>query len=650
MNNIFIEAESFKNKGGWVIDTASMETIHSAYLMAHGMGNPVEDAFTDFEITDNGTYSIYALTRDWTAVWDVKDSAGKFTIKLNGIELSEILGTNGKDWAWQFAGKVQLEKGTHSISFHDLTGFNGRCDAIYITDSDETPDSAIPSIDEMRRELNWKEIQDCSETFDLVVVGGGIAGICTALSAIRKGVHVALINDRSILGGCNSSEIRVCMGGMINLPPYPNLGKIVKEIAPIVGYPSIYEKECYEDYRKMAAFQVKEEKYADCKIFTNEFVSNIERDGKKITGVICTNTVTGKKTRIIGNTFADCSGDAILARKMGCQTMYGRESKDEFNESLAPEEHQNLVMGHSIRWYSEARENKVDFPDIDWNLAFDDNSCLNCISGDWEQETGFRKDMVNEIEYIRDYGLRAIYSNWAYQKHHFKDKEKFANLELKWVSHIGGKREGYRVKGDYILTQNDIENTVIYDDATACLTWSIDMHFPDPTNEKKFGEAFRSFAYHRGFPIPYPMPYRCLYAKDADNLFIGGRLVSTSHVAFSAVRVMRTLGELGEVVGLASSICKKYNCTPRQVYTEHLDEFKVLLTQGVASPDAFNCGIGESESYHFKDIGWWHMKDGICSDNSYKPRIPEDSEIEKFKYCIKLLGIDHKYPTPEKWK
>ena len=650
MNNIFIEAESFKNKGGWVIDTASMETIHSAYLMAHGMGNPVEDAFTDFEITDNGTYSIYALTRDWTAVWDVKDSAGKFTIKLDGIELSEILGTNGKDWAWQFAGKVQLEKGTHSISLHDLTGFNGRCDAIYITASDETPDSAIPSIDEMRRELNWKEIQDCPKTFDLVVVGGGIAGICTALSAIRKGVHVALINDRSILGGCNSSEIRVCMGGMINLPPYPNLGKIVKEIAPIVGYPSIYEKECYEDYRKMAAFQVWEGQKGAFKILSNEFVSDIERDGMKITSIICTNTITGLKTRIVGNTFADCSGDAVLARKMGCQTMYGRESRDEFNESLAPEEHQNLVMGHSIRWYSEARENKVDFPDIDWNLAFDDNSCLNCISGDWEQETGFRKDMVNEIEYIRDYGLRAIYSNWAYQKHHFKDKEKFANLELKWVSHIGGKREGYRVIGDHIMTQNDIENTVIYDDATACLTWSIDMHFPDPTNEKEFGEAFRSFAYHRGFPIPYPMPYRCLYAKDADNLFIGGRLVSTSHVAFSAVRVMRTLGELGEVVGLASSICKKYNCTPRQVYTEHLDEFKVLLTQGVASPDAFNCGIGESESYHFKDIGWWHMKDGTCSDNSHKPRTPEDSEIEKFKYCIKLLGIDHKYPTPEKWK
>ena len=154
--NIFIEAESFKEKGGWVIDSASMETIHSAYLMAHGMGNPVEDAFTDFEITDDGIYSIYALTRDWTAVWDVKDSAGKFTIKLDDTELSEILGTNGKDWAWQFAGNIPLKKGTHSISLHDLTGFNGRCDAIYITASDEAPDSDISSIDKMRKELRNK--------------------------------------------------------------------------------------------------------------------------------------------------------------------------------------------------------------------------------------------------------------------------------------------------------------------------------------------------------------------------------------------------------------------------------------------------------------------------------------------------------------
>ena len=111
MNKIFIEAESFEVKGGWVVDTTSMETIHSAYLMAHGMGVPVEDAHTDFEIKYSGEYYIWSLTKDWTAVWDVKDPAGKYTIKIDGTSLENILGTNGKEWAWQLAGRSFLKKG-----------------------------------------------------------------------------------------------------------------------------------------------------------------------------------------------------------------------------------------------------------------------------------------------------------------------------------------------------------------------------------------------------------------------------------------------------------------------------------------------------------------------------------------------------------
>jgi len=641
MNNLFIEAESFKNKGGWVVDTASMESIHSSYLMAHGMGVPVEDAYTDFNISEENDYNIWVLTRDWTSVWDVKDSAGKFSIKIDNTVLPETLGTNGKEWGWQFAGKVTLKEGAHKIALHDLTGFNGRCDAIFITSSEEAPFNDISAIDEMRKIYGWKQLKERKKSYDLVVVGGGIAGICTALSALRSGVSVALISDRPVLGGCNSSEVRVCLGGMINLPPYPGLGNIVKEIAPVMGAPRIYKKEYFEDFRKIAAFEVEEGRKAPYDIFLNEFVSDVEYTGKTITAVICTNTLTGEKTKILGNVFSDCSGDGILARKTGCETMYGRESADTFGESLAPKEHQNLVMGHSIRWYTEETEGHSDFPDIDWNLKFDDDTCLNCTSGDWEQETGFTRDMVSEIEYIRDYGLRAIYSNWSYQKHHFKYKEKFANLKFKWVSPMGGKREGYRIKGDHILTQNDIENKVIYEDATACMTWSIDMHFPEPTNLEQFGEAFRSFAYHRGIEQPYPIPYRCLYAKDADNLFIGGRLVSTSHIAFSSIRVMRTLGSLGEVVGLASVLCKKYDCTPRQIYTEHLDEFKSLLAKGTASPNSFNCGCGSEESYHFKDIGWWWMHLG-------KAQQPE--QTEKFKKGVKFLGLKHKLPMPEKWE
>ncbi len=641
MNKIFIEAESFKQKGGWVVDTQSFEVIHSAYLMAHGMGEPVSDAVTTFKVENGGKYTVWALTRDWTAVWGVKDSAGKFNIEINGTALPETLGTNGKDWAWQKAGEIELLSGENIIALCDKTGFNGRVDAIYLTADGDVPSNEISDIDEMRKALGYKEIKDYDTEFDLVVAGGGIAGICTALTAVRGGLRVALIHDREMLGGCNSSEVRVCQGGMIHFGKYPNLGNVVKEIAPVMGDPGKYRAEYFEDHRKLFAFENWEKVAPKYKIFLNSAVTDLERDGNKITAVIFTDTLTGEKTRVKAPLFSDCTGDAVLARKMGCETMYGREESSRFNESLAPEKAEKLVMGHSIRWCTKGGDSFVDFPDIDWGLKLDDDSCLNCFSGDWEQETGFTRDMVFEMEYIRDYGLRAIYSNWAYQKHHFKDKQRFANSRIVWVSPIGGKREGYRIVGDYIMTQNDIEDKVQYKDATASISWSIDMHFPEPTNLNQFGEAFRSFAYHRGIVSAYEVPYRCLYARDCENLFLGGRIVSTSHVAFSAVRVMRTLGQLGEVAGLASVICKAHGCTPRQVYTDYLDELIFAMEKGVESPDAFACSLGQEEAYHFKDIGWWWI-------DRCKAQHPE--EIEKYERGVKFLGLKHKYPDPDEWK
>ncbi len=651
MNELWIEAESLKNKGGWVVDTGAIETIHSAYLMAHGMGIPVSDAYGEIDIACDGNYHIWALTRDWTATWNVSDPAGKFEILLDGKALPNTLGTNGKDWAWQLAGNIELSNGKHTLALHDLTGFNGRCDAIYIADPKITPSNRIEDIDAMRKRLNWKELCIKEKEYDLVVVGGGIAGICTALAARRKGCSVALINDRPVLGGCNSSEIRVCLGGQIKLAPYEHIGDIVREIAPVMGHPATYKEEYFEDMRKRFAFEVPACKEGSCDILLNEAVFEIEKEGNRLSSVICTNTHSGAKTKIRGRLFSDCSGDGVLARLGGAEVMYGNDAKSDFGEKLAPAERKNLVMGQSIRWYSEKQEDACDFPDLDWNLDFNDASYLNCFSGGWEQETGFTRDMVKDTEYIRDYGLRAIYANWSYQKNHCKDKERFAKSQLKWVSPFGGKRESYRVKGDYILTQRDFEEQIHYEDATAKITWGIDIHYPEPINEETFGEAFRSFAYHLNMPFACCVPYRCLYSKDVDNLFIGGRLVSTSHIAFAAVRVMRTLGMLGEVVGIAASICKKHDCSPRDIYQAHLEELKKELEKGVPIPDSFACGgIGDGESYHFRDIGWWHLHTGICMNNSAKPRDPEKTEIEKFNYCVGRLGIEHKHPMPEKWK
>ena len=632
MKKIFMEAESFSDLGGWLIDQQSTLQMGSPYIMAHGLGIPVADAKNDFTVNEEGEYSVWVRTRDWTSPWGDL-AAGRFTLVIDGQALPSTLGTNRGDWAWVNAGKLVLTEGNHTIALHDLTGFNGRCDAIYLTADGDVPPNGATELADFRKSLVCPEPTVSKNEFELIVVGGGIAGICTALSAARSGVKTLLIHDREVLGGCNSSEIRVCLGGMLNLPPYKNLGKIVKEIQPIMGDPSIFGKEFFEDNRKRFAFMLNE--VPKCALALGEHLTNATVEDGKIVSVETLHIRSGKRKIYRGKVFSDCTGDATLSRMAGCEVMYGREAKDTFGESLGAKTHEKLVMGQSIRWYSEKNPYPTEFPDFDTGMFKTEEDCLHVLNGDWEQETGFRRNMTEETEYIRDYGLYAIFGNWWYQKNKSERKDEYANYSLKWASHLGGKRESYRVVGDHILTQNDIENHVIYDDCTACMTWSIDIHFPEATNEEKFGEAFRSFAYHRGIVKPYPVPYRCLYARDVNNLFLGGRTVSTSHVAFSSIRVMRTLGMLGEAAGLASVICKRHSCTPREVYEKYLEEYKELLRAGVPSPNSFQCATGSEEDYHFKDAGWFsHDKTDLIDKSPY---------AEKVKKNIKKLGIEYKY-------
>lgn len=184
-------------------------------------------------------------------------------------------------------------------------------------------------------------------------------------------------------------------------------------------------------------------------------------------------------------------------------------------------------------------------------------------------------------EYIRDYALMTIFCNWSFIKNHSVDKEKFRDRKLNWVLPLGGKRESHRVKSDHILTENDIEQHIPYSDAAASLTWDTDIHYPDPQNLRMFAEPFRSCAIHRGIREHYPVPYRCLYARDIKKMFLGGRILSTTLIAFACIRVMRTLGTLAEVCGLAAGICKRENCFPADVYSRHFDQRKALMERGV---------------------------------------------------------------------
>jgi hypothetical protein len=266
----------------------------------------------------------------------------------------------------------------------------------------------------------------------------------------------------------------------------------------------------------------------------------------------------------------------------------GREGRDEYGESLAPETADKLTMGASVQWYSKKHPKAMAFPEFSYGVEFNDSNCEKVTMGEWKWETGMNYDQIYDAERIRDYGMLVVYSNWSHLKNHHSDKAKYADRSLEWVAYIAGKRESRRLLGDYVLKQDDIDKNVYHEDGSFTASWSIDLHFPDPENSKKFpGAEFKAATVHNWI-YPCTVPYRCLYSRNIDNLFMAGRNISVTHVALGTVRVMRTTGMMGEVVGMAASLCNRYGCTPRQVYQEHLTELKELMQKGAGKTEGLN--------------------------------------------------------------
>ena len=575
----FIEAEQFADKGGWAVDSQFIDQMGSSFLLAHGMGRPVADATTTFDCQTAGIYYVWARTRNWTAPWS-EHAAGTFTIKVGGVELPNVLGRGTGEWQWQKAGEVTLEKGTTTIALHDLTGFDGRCDTICLTAQDgvlQPPPRCGGSVATRVKA-------------DLVVCGGGIAGTCAAIAAARLGLKVALVQDRPMLGGANSSEVRVHLGGYMNLGPYPRLGDVVAEIGPAKGG-NAQPAERYEDQRKLDAVAAEK----NISLFLNTRMRWVSKKGDRIAVVTGQDVVTGTRIEFEAPLFADCTGDANVGFLAGADFRMGRESKNETGEDMAPEKADKMTMGASVQWYTKDAGHAVAFPAEPWMIAFNEQNCEYGLRGDWDWETGMMRDQISEFERIRDYGMLVVYSNWSFLKNKSARRAKYANREFEWVAYVAGKRESRRLLGDHILTQQDVFDFVPYSDGTCCTTWAIDLHYPMPRNTKHYdGEPFRSICTHNKH-YAYPIPYRCLYSRNVANLFMAGRNISVTHVALGTTRVMRTTGMMGEVVGMAARVCKDYGCLPRGVYENHLDDLKALMAKGVGTgkpqpPQDYNKG------------------------------------------------------------
>lgn len=577
--DIFVDTESFNNKGGWVVDQQYMDLMGSPYLLAHGMGQAVADASTKIYVSEQGYYNIYVRTYNWTSPWRKGKGPGGFQVKCGNHLFPNVLGNTGNHWEWQYVGKRKLKRGKILLTLHDLSGFDGRCDAMFLTTDrnnkilsygkEETKSLRMACHPEL-----YKNIEEIKT--DFAIVGGGIAGMCAAASAARLGCKTVLINDRSVLGGNNSSEVRVHLGGIIEIGPNKGLGRMIREFGHSRSG-NARPAEYYEDAKKDSFIRAEH----NIVLLENEHADSIEMDGDRIKAIYTSNILTGQRKRIVAHLVADCTGDGTIGYLAGADYLMGRESTNEYGESLAPEIADNLVMGASLQWYSKDVGKKVIFPEFSYGLHINSSNCEKVTMGGWNWETGMNRNQITDAEKIRDYGLLIVYSNWSFLKNHLTDDNSWKTRHLEWVAYIAGKRESRRIIGDYILKQDDIDKDVFHEDASFCTTWSIDLHLADSTNSMRFpGNEFKTATVHR-FIHPYNVPYRCLYSRNIGNLFMAGRDISVTHVALGTVRVMRTTGMMGEVVGMAASLCKEHNCTPREIYQHYLPQLKKLMQMGV---------------------------------------------------------------------
>ncbi len=502
---------------------------------------------------------------------------------IDGTELETVFGTRGSEWHWQDGGTIDLARSDVELRLQDLTGFAGRCDAILLSpDLEYTPPDDAPAA--WRRELlGIPEEPAFAGEFDLVVVGGGSAGMTTAAAAGKYGLRVALVQNRPVLGGNASTEVRVGYTGRGMIDPYPNLGRLTdvthwsyrQRVAgePFHGVP-LDDHIAEIDRRRLALLES-----AGVELFLNWHVNDVETgpDGR-IVKVIAQNIVDSRLMSVRGRWFADCTGDGNLGFLVGA----------DYDMAF-------IRMGRTNLSHWQDREEPTSFPRAPWALDLSEKPFPG-REGEWESpdhrfrnvsgwywESGFKHDPFERGEYIRDWNFRATFGAWDTLKN-VDDSETYRKRELRWMAYISGMRESRRLLGDLILTVQDLKQAREYPDGIIPTSWRLDIHLPHPHFQEGFkGDEFISWAPRPNsfYPMPYLIPYRTLYSRNIPNLFMAGRNISVTSQALGAVRVMWTTGMMGEVVGMAAYLCDKHDTDPRGLFPDHIEELKGLAEVGV---------------------------------------------------------------------
>jgi len=577
MQTIWLDAAEFENRGGWMLETQFVREMGQAYLMAnHYPGVPVDNASTEFKVEKSGFYRFFVRTKNWK----YPEAPGRFTLKVDDYELKNTCGKMpALYWYFEIADDVYLEKGTHTLEVCDKTGWLSRFASVVITDDlDFTPSPELPIMLKQRAQAKNIDtnVTDMGE-WDYVVVGGGPGGVGAAISAARNGLKVALINGRPFFGGNAAEEGGVGFdGGAMYHLGYHETG-ISDEVKRTREHYNISWQKAIEKLLKAEP---------NITLFENEICIAAECEDDTIKSIECVNTITLKKTCFRSKLFAECTGDGWLGYYAGAKYRIGREAKREFGEEFAPETPDTLTMsgclsdsrndvGRFLSFYLKEVDYKVEFNAPDWAVKLPQelyrDPQLKYMT-EWWMENSNDFDDLYDSEFARDEFVRLVvgYYDWlinSYEKNH-----EFENRHMLYLGTRLSKRENRRLIGDYILNQNDFDGKTEFPDSISYSGWKIDVHHPRGIYSGEEGP----FLVDQIVPIT-PIPYRCLYSCNVKNLFVASRCSSFSHVGLGSPRVESTVNTMGQAVGVAAYLCKKYDCTPRDIYTDHIKELQQLL-------------------------------------------------------------------------
>ena len=418
---------------------------------------------------------------------------------------------------------------------------------------------------------------------DFCVVGGGISGMCATIAAAREGASVVLMQERPVLGGNASSEMRMWICGSFGENNRET--GILEELAlenmyrnPSKSYP-IWDTVLFDFVKREKNITL----LLNCTCMDAAVEKGSFADGRdtRIKSVKGYQMTTQTFFEIEARSYADCSGDSILAPLTGAAFRMGREGRDEFGENTKTEQGDSMTMGMSCLIGARETERAVKFtpPAFAKKLTEADFYGRNPDPYDegqnfWYLELGGDRDSIHDTEEVRDELISLALGTWDYVKN--SGAFPTDTWDVDFLGFLPGKRESRRMVGEYIIKEQDITGNVVFEDEVAYGGWPIDDHYPG---------GF----YHRGYPNtyyhlepPYSIPYRALYSSHVENLFFAGRNISMTHVAMSSVRVMATCGLLGEAVGRAAAVCAKYGLTPHGVYKdkEMLSELQARLMAG----------------------------------------------------------------------